>query len=115
TGGGDGQVFVARFLPAVQRVRVGDTVTWTNPDSISPHTVTFGPAPANVAAPAGNDASFHATISAPVTSTVSSGFIGVRRASTDFSVTFVAPGTYSYFCALHAALGMTGTIVVDRR
>jgi plastocyanin len=112
TGGGDGQVFVASFLPQQRRIRVGQTVVWSNPDSITPHTVTFGPAPSN--APAGLDGAGHATISAnPVTSTISSGLIGVRRPlGSDFAVTFTAPGTYPYFCSLHRDLGMTGTIVV---
>lgn len=117
TGGGDGQVFVARFLPAVQRVKLGETVTWTNPDSITPHTVTFGPTPSTT--PTGLDVlgpPGHATISAnPVTTTVSSGLIGVRRPQgPDFSVTFNATGTFSYFCSLHSALGMTAKIVVTR-
>jgi plastocyanin len=113
TGGGDAQSFVARFLPASKRIKVGDSVTWDNPDSITPHTVTFGPSPST--APAGLDSAGHATISAnPVTTTISSGLIGVRRAlGTDFTVTFTAPGTYTYFCSLHGGLGMTGTIVVS--
>jgi plastocyanin len=112
TGGGGAQVFVARFIPERKRINVGDTVVWTNPDSITPHTVTFGPAPS--VPPAGLDRAGHATISAnPVTTTISSGLIGVRRPlGTDFSVTFNAPGTYQYFCSLHADLGMVGTVVV---
>lgn len=115
TGGGEAQAFVARFLPEQKHVQVGDTVTWTNPDSITPHTVTFGPSASNAAA--GLDGAGHATISAnPVTTTISSGLIGVRRPlGTDFSVTFTAPGTYSYFCSLHADLGMKGTIIVSAK
>jgi plastocyanin len=114
TGGGEAQVFVARFLPQTKRIHVGDTVTWTNPDSITPHTVTFGPTSST--SPVGLDGPSHATISTqPVGSTVSSGLIGVRRPlGTDFSVTFTAPGRYPYFCSLHRDLGMTGTIVVER-
>ena len=114
TGGGGAQVFVARFLPQRKRVQVGDTVTWTNPDSITPHTVTFGPPPNNPFAPIGLDGPGHATISvSPVTTTISAGVIGVRRPlGTDFSVTFNAAGTYPYYCALHRDLGMVGTIIV---
>ena len=113
TGGGGAQVFVARFLPQRKRIRLGDTVTWTNPDSITPHTVTFGPSPSN--APAGLDRPGHATIATnPVTTTISSGLIGVRRPlGTDFAVTFTAAGTYTYICSLHADLGMVGRIVVS--
>jgi len=113
TGGGDAQVFVARFLPAVQHVRLGETVVWSNPDSVTPHTVTLGPTPSNAAV--GLDSPGHATISSnPVTSTISSGLIGIRRPNgMTFEVTFNAAGTFSYFCSLHRDLGMTGTIVVS--
>jgi plastocyanin len=110
---GDAQVFVARFLPETRRVHVGDTVTWSNPDSITPHTVTFGPNPS--IPPAGLDSPGHATIAAnPVTTTISSGIFGLRRpAGPSFAVTFTAPGTYPYFCSLHRDLGMVGTVVVS--
>ena len=107
-------MFIARFIPEVRKVHLGDTVTWTNPDSITPHTVTLGPTPNSGAV--GLDSPGHATISSnPVTTSVSSGLIGVRRPlGMDFSVTFTAPGTYSYFCSLHGPLGMVGTIVVTK-
>jgi plastocyanin len=31
---------------------------------------------------------------------------------TRFRVTFTAPGTYNYICAIHDTLGMTGTVLV---
>src|SRR5207249_1853432 len=37
---------------------------------------------------------------------------GVQYAPHTFSHTFMKPGTYSYFCSVHAALGMTGTVSV---
>lgn len=110
-GAGDAEVFVARFLPEQRRIRVGETVVWTNSDSITPHTVTFGPTPSNAAV--GLDGPGHATISSnPVTTTISSGLFGVGRDFTQFKVQFTVPGTYPYFCSLHSDLGMVGTIVV---
>jgi len=33
---------------------------------------------------------------------------------TRFRVTFTAPGTFNYICALHDDLGMKGTVIVHR-
>jgi plastocyanin len=115
---GLGGLAVLRFLPEQKVVRAGDTVTWTNRDPETPHTVTFGPEPAGgpfgAFAPIGTDRAGHATISAPGQQ-VNSGFIGADLpAGTRFSVTFTTPGTYPYICALHDDLGMRGTIVVVR-
>jgi plastocyanin len=54
---------------------------------------------------------------------VNSGFIGVLGQetvgapeapldATRFRVTFMAPGVFNYYCALHDDLGMKGTVVV---
>jgi plastocyanin len=37
---------------------------------------------------------------------------GVVSAPNTFSHTFMRPGTYPYFCSVHQALGMTGTVTV---
>ncbi|SRR5581483_3359851 len=115
-GIGDPRVFVASFLPQRLVVRAGQTVTWTNRDPETPHTVTFGTeppgGPLGAFAPAGVDGPSHATIGSPGQS-VNSGFVGNGFPfGTTFNVTFTAPGTYSYFCSLHDDLGMTGTIQV---
>lgn len=112
----DGSIAVMRFLPEKLIMRKGQTVTWTNIDPETPHTVTFGPEPAGgplgAFAPVGTDAPGHATISSPGQA-VNSGFIGADFPfGTAFSVTFTTPGTYRYICALHDELGMVGTIVV---
>lgn len=73
------------FAPATLSVPVGTTVTWTNRDDI-PHTVTD----------AGGGKSFH---SPPLDS------------GEHFTWTFDHPGTYRYFCSIHAH--MQGTIVVQ--
>jgi plastocyanin len=112
---GLGSLAVLRFLPEQKTVRVGQTVTWTNRDFETPHTVTFGPEPANppfgAFAPSGTDGANHATVSLP-TQPVNSGFIGADFGSTSFSVTFTKAGTYSYICVLHDDNGMIGTIIV---
>ncbi len=72
------------FTPAEITVSPGTTVTWLNRDDI-PHTVT--------------DAADPRAFKSPPLDTGDS-----------FSHTFAAPGTYRYFCSLHAH--MQGTIVV---
>jgi amicyanin len=75
-----GFVFVASDL----KVKVGDTVTWTNNDS-APHTVT---------------ADDGKTFASP---TLSQGGT--------FSFTFTTPGTFAYHCAVHPS--MKGVVVVE--
>jgi plastocyanin len=114
TSAGAQSVMIARFLPPNLEIQAGDTVTWTALDPATPHTVTFGPEPANPFPPAGLDGPGHATINAP-TQAVNSGFMGLgpgRPGGTQLSVTFTKPGTYAYICALHDDLGMAGTIIV---
>jgi plastocyanin len=72
------------FTPAELTVNAGTTVTWLNRDDI-PHTVT-------------DAADQRAFKSAPLDT------------GDSFSHQFATPGTYHYFCSLHAH--MQGTIVV---
>lgn len=71
-----------RFVPFVQTVNVGDTVTWTNSDT-DLHTVVsvpgFAPDPLNLVVKAGSTASF----------------------------TFSKPGLYWYYCDMHATFDAT--------
>jgi plastocyanin len=101
TADGDSSVMIARFLPGTRRVHVGDTVDWTAQDPATPHTVTFGPAPANRAAVIGfvNGAAVEPTT--PPGQTISSGFLGAPFPRQRVTVTFNAPGTYDYYCAVH--------------
>jgi plastocyanin len=71
------------FNPQTIRVKVGDTVTWTNADDI-PHTVT----------------------------SKTSAFRSKALDTDDqFTFTFTTPGSFEYFCSLHPH--MTGSIVVE--
>ena len=128
-GGGSQTIAVMRFLGAPTVVRVGDTVEWTNPSAPVFHTLTFGTEPANDTPPSAGvtvdpDGVRHATISSP-TDSVNSGYIGAPNQETvgqpqapldftRFRVTFTAPGTFNYTCALHDDIGMVGTVIVQQ-
>ncbi len=73
----------AAFDPATVRIKVGDTVEWTNPELIT-HTVDF--------------------------ETFSSGDI---EQDGTFKHTFTVKGEYKYSCKHHEKLGMVGTVVVE--
>ncbi len=113
TPAGSSSVMLARFLPTAREAHVGDTIEWTATDPGTPHTVTFGAAPNNPKAIINATNASAAIPASPPGHTVSSGFLGAPFASERFRVTFNAPGTYEYYCALHASLGMRGTIVVQ--
>ena len=71
------------FAPAELKVKVGDTVTWTNHDDI-PHTVVS------------TDKEFKSK---------------VLDTDEKFSTTLSKAGTFTYFCSIHPK--MTGTVVVQ--
>jgi plastocyanin len=129
-GGGSFVSAVMRFLGGTIVVRVGDTVEWENRAPSIFHTITFGTEPVNAfppspqTIPVDTDGVRHATIGTPSDS-VNSGVIGspnqeavgTLQAPLDFTrfrVTFTAPGTFNYICALHDDLGMTGTVIVHQ-
>ena len=127
TPGGSDTLSVMRFTHQAITVHVGETVEWTNVDSVTPHTITFGTEPPNPIPPSPNvtvdaDGARHGTITSKSDS-VHSGFIqaapqdriGLAQAPpgvTRFRVTFTKPGYYPYKCALHDLLGMKGVVHV---
>jgi plastocyanin len=137
--GGLSQARVSRFIPAEVRIKVGDTVRWTNRTAGEPHTVTFlggTEQPANVLLETQTDGppkyiqNYQTFL--PMGETTfdgtgyrNSGFLGVPPEmgqlygllGDSYELTFTKAGWYPYYCALHAsgqddAQGMTGTVVV---
>ena len=83
------------YVPSDLAIRAGDTVSWTNDDSV-PHTVTAGALRADVNLvgedyPGGFDS-------------------GIMAQGGSFDHTFGSPGEYPYFCILHP--WMSGTVTV---
>ena len=127
TGLGSQTASLMRFVRSTIVVRVGDTVEWSNLDPSINHTVTFGtepadPRPASANVQPTSDGARQATIGS-TSDSVTSGFLSPTpqdRANlaqappgvTRFRVTFTAPGTFHYICAVHDQLGMSGTVIV---
>jgi hypothetical protein len=74
-----------QFVPTEIHAAPGSTITWTNSSPLA-HTVTA------------DDGSFDS---------------GNIDAGGTFTFTFDAPGTYTYFCLPHKAIGMLGVVVID--
>ena len=89
------------FTPSELEISTGTTVTWTNEDEGVAHTVTSGKAKKEGVPgisedrPGKPDGVFNQEL---------------PEAGDTYEFTFDEPGTYKYFCAIHAP--MTGTIVV---
>lgn len=106
-GAADDTALVMAFTRPHVTVHVGQTVTfdWGRNGFPVPHTVTFGPDPANPLAPVGDPKHYsHGTLSS-----------GVLVAPTStFKVTFTKAGTYHYRCLIHDGMGMVGSVTVVR-
>jgi plastocyanin len=83
SGGGQVTMKDIKFNPSTVNVKVGDTVTWTNDDSVG-HDVT--------------------------SDTFKSGGAGGIGGGQTFEHKFAKAGTFKYECTVHP--GMTGTVVV---
>ena len=104
-GAADDTALVMAFVWKHVTVHVGQTVTfdWGRNGFPIPHTVTFGPEPANPIAPVGDPMHYSG-------GTLSSGV--VINPATKFKVTFTKAGTYPYLCVIHDHMGMVGTVNV---
>jgi plastocyanin len=125
---GDPSAGTYQFLPGNLTIKAGDTVVWSSPEF---HTVTFSPdgkVPTFIVPkpPAGANQppilSLNPQVLLPSKPSASydptkyynSGPLGGGNpAGEAFALTFDKPGTYAYFCAVHADLGMKGVIVVQ--
>ncbi len=128
TGYGSQTASLMKFVRDTIVVHVGDTVEFTNMDPSINHTVTFGtepldPRPPTTTLPPAPDGARQAVINS-TSDRVNSGFlsptaqdrIGLTPANigaTRFRVTFNAPGTFPFICAIHDELGMKGTVIVQ--
>jgi plastocyanin len=93
-GGGTG----TQFVPDTVNISVGDTVRWTWANS--GHSVTSGmPCAADSQFCSPNDTNCPAEV--------------LSNMGTVYQHTFAVPGSYSYFCFSHCALGMTGVVNVS--
>ncbi|PYK94786.1 MAG: hypothetical protein DME36_04260, partial [Verrucomicrobia bacterium] len=86
------------FVPSTVNISVGDTVRWTW--ATSGHSVTSG-------LPCAADSQY----CSPNDMNCASGVLS--NSGTVYTHTFTQPGRYSYFCAAHCALGMTGVVNVS--
>jgi plastocyanin len=91
----------AAFVPDPVKIKVGDTVVWSNKgDTV--HTATTDPAqapnPGFASVPTG-------------AATFDSGFL---NGGENFSYTFKVPGVYHYFCTTHVKEGMKGEVDVEK-
>jgi plastocyanin len=127
-GDGDKRIALYRFGSDRITVKVGDTVRWVMKDPNEIHTVTFagtGEIPAfivaqpeaqgpptlyynpKVLAPAGGpvrtgNSFYNSSIMFPVN----------PPGPTEYSLKFMTPGTFTYWCVVHVPAGMRGTVVV---
>lgn len=111
------QSTVMRFLddtnPANNNVTVpvGTTITWTNDSNNVPHTVTF-PA-AGQPPPGGSPDQVPPSGGSTYDGTTLTNS-GVMPPGKSYSLTFTAPGTYTYYCLFHdGPTGMIGTVTVQ--
>src|SRR6266581_3727701 len=93
-GGGNG----FQFVPDTVNISVGDTVRWTWANS--GHSVTSGP-------PCQADSQY----CSPDDMNCAAGILS--NMGTVYQHTFGASGRYSYFCAAHCVIGMTGIVNVS--
>src|SRR5438876_4786242 len=87
-----------QFVPDTVNISVGDTVRWTW--STSGHSVTSGP-------PCVADSQY----CSPNDMNCASGILS--NSGTVYTHTFARSGRYSYFCASHCVIGMTGVVNVS--
>lgn len=86
------------FAPATLSVHPGDTVCWYFADG--GHQVVSG-----------TSCAADSRFCSPGDTACAS--LSTSAAGTNYTHTFAAAGTYPYFCPVHCAMGMTGTVTVQ--
>jgi plastocyanin len=102
-GADDNAAMVMQFLRPVVTIHVGESVTFENRNTATPHTVTFGEEPQNPFASVGDPTNFSG-------GQLSS---GILEPDSRYKVTFNSAGTFDYICALHDFMGMVGKVIVE--
>ena len=111
----DVSVAILSFLPSSFTVKTGETVTWTATGP-EPHTISFLPTGQPIPTP-GTAGALALIAPKPAsgpfdgTQTVSSGIGPTSKTPMTFSLSFSKPGTYTFFCAIHAPMRGTVTVV----
>jgi plastocyanin len=106
---------VLRFLDAdvvdngVVKIAVGTTLTWNNLSNNEPHTVTFPRAGQPL--PKWLKPFGHA-YGGPTYDGTHLASSGPLFPGQSYSLTFTGPGTFTYYCLIHAPFGMAGTVIV---
>jgi plastocyanin len=110
-------LFVLLALPTAAGASVGEPTREAAPAAMqyagaSVSIIDFAFQPSYVEIPAGGSVSWYNAGGAPHTVTSSSGAFdsGTISPGGGYGVTLTAPGTYTYYCAIHPSMG--GTIVV---
>jgi plastocyanin len=91
-------IFDFGFTPTPLSSTVGDTVTWTNSTSGTPHTVTRCDAGCPVGPGTGTDSGF--------------GSSAIISGGGTYAHTFTAPGSYIYYCQIHGYASMNAEVDV---
>jgi len=103
-----------QLMPAQTTIKAGESIRWTW-NSAHCHSVTStGFAGENQRV---FDSGFHYPTTPPESPQVAPGALEYplldETPTLDYTHTFTAPGTYTYFCVHHSSIGMNGVVIVE--
>lgn len=116
-----GLAAVLQFFPAISVIQAGQSVTWSVPPGMEPHTVTWPPPPPGsdftlISQDNGEPilalgkAAFPSIASGAEIRTGDSFNSGMLEPGQSYTLRFTEPGVYNYICFLHP--GMQGAVIV---